>query len=234
MAAFARSLLVLALFLAASSAALGSAERHSIPKLDSMHGRHLHQSGSRNCSQEPIALNSTLAVANGYLSALADALSSKDPESAAIYIAALTTGLVLDFSQGSGLPEDCNTTALVSDALSILVDALISISGYLCGEDTAAGSVALDVRNARLTLNNAGLEEQLGNNVTDIIDWGVQVLAPDLTDAVKSFLVVCTPVGLITDDSTGTDYTADTTFDPSFIDDTVIDLAKALGSTAPF
>jgi hypothetical protein len=48
-----------------------------------MHGRHLLQGGSRNCSQEPIALNSTLAVANGYLSALAEALSSEDPEPAA-------------------------------------------------------------------------------------------------------------------------------------------------------
>ncbi|KAL4856115.1 hypothetical protein ACK3TF_003540 [Chlorella vulgaris] len=126
--------------------------------------------------------------------------------------------------------QDCNTTALVSDALSILVDALISISGYLCEEDTAAGSIALDVRNARLTLNDAGLEEQLGNNVTDIIDWGVQVLTPDLTDAVKSFLVVCTPVGLITGDTTGTDYTADTTADPGLIDDTVMDTGEGKGS----
>jgi hypothetical protein len=58
----------------------------------------------------------------------------------------------------------------------------------------------------------------------------MQVLAPDLTDAVKSFLVVCTPVGLITDDSTGTDYTADTTFDPGLIDDTVIDTGEGKGS----
>lgn len=67
------------------------------------------------------------------------------------------------------------------------------------------------MRNARLTLNDAGFEDQLGNDVNDIIDWGVQVLAPELTDAVESFIIVCTPLAEATIGTTGTEEETSTT-----------------------
>jgi hypothetical protein len=88
----------------------------------------------------------------------------------------------------------------------------------------------------------AGFEDQLGNDVNDIIDWGVQVtgsrltglhtvaggslackqppapvqvLAPQLTDAVESFIIVCTPLAGATTATTGTEEETSTTEEQS-------------------